>query len=270
MSKALLRYLENIQNDKPVNWPKVVPLLSGQLPSGTRLTDVVVLEKAGKKDLYRVRFKDGELLTDLLDRYRQGKTGRVGAALAGNSHRHKVSFGGLPIMDLSTGQYGLMVCAAKAVVQDPAAGHQALVLIENKELFYQPVVVLRELLALTGCRSEDALLVLGNGKEVTNSYFRHWFDGFSRIDCLFDYDQAGLAMYDTLRRRHGAKLHFAMPSNLGEKAELFSLKPEKDEFAYALRLCEQYGFDDLATVFRHTSRFMEQETLLTLLDTYHV
>ncbi len=254
------RYLDKIDAGVPINWLA----FWARIPHPEKKKSDFTLEKSDG-NTYLVKFVSDKVRSEYEPK--MGSSARVVSSLYGDSHQAKVSYASLPCYLLGSDDFSLIVCSANEVIQCKQRFDDILV-IENKELFFnRPFVI--ELIESYSINSGSLLVVLGNGREVANSYFKPIFDKAEHVYCVLDYDLGGLTIYDSLVGLYGDKVKFSTYTDLKSIYGSFTYKCSPKLFTKAIMLCRKHGLVELEEAFRATSRFMEQEVLVDILVPSH-
>lgn len=258
------KYLDAIERGESVNYRtflKYVPL------KYHKKGHYFSLVKDGVGSKYFIEIIDEEVLKDLrLIANKRNSTDRLDAADLGDSHMNKVSINGFGVRDLVNDEYGLLVLSDDRNVFVPKiVSKENCVIIENREVFYS--ASLKVLLDAHGIEHDKCDVLLGNGNEVKNSYLSSFLWGrYENVYCLFDYDLAGVQMYELLSRRsrnYSTNVRFSMPLDLSlcQRSSLCK-KPVSHDFNKVLKLSLELGLMELHRNFLETSRFLEQEMIM--------
>lgn len=261
----LNKYLDAIERGDSVNIRSFLKYLPDAYCDNQR--EFFTLTKDGVGVNYFVAFKKSETLSELRDIATKRKVGgRLGATELGNSHKCKVSSNGFAMRSLKYDVYSLVVVNnnSQSFLPDIAVNKKC-VIIENREVFYSDD--LAALLLEHGIDGTEYDVILGNGGEVRNTFLAGYLERrYGEVQCLFDYDLAGIQMYGSLVSSISNKdvsITFALPKNPDlYKRPSDSKKPKSSDFHKALKLALELNLIELHADLLKTSRFMEQEMLL--------
>lgn len=257
------RYLKKIEDGKPIPWGK----FWDSIPNHKKDRADFTLEKAGKSDKYFVTFVSSEAQ----EKYaiKQGSSPRVSATLNGNSHKEKVSFASLVYYTLDASEFEVILASDKLGITQAPRPFVDVIVIENKEVFFNRST-LGLLLELHNAAPTQPLVVLGNGKEIANSLLTPVLGKASKIYCFVDYDLGGLAIFDSLVNLYDDRVEFCLYPEPEALSPYLIKKPDKDNFRKAIDLCHKHKLTELKNLLLLSSRFMEQESFLDLMEKTHV
>jgi len=259
---SLTRYLNQIRQGTPINYPAFLKLLPQAV--ARRQAEVFATEKVAA-NRWQVTCLDEAVLAEL-ESLAATPDSRVAAARQGNSHRHitdatflLVYHEGLPDARPD------VVCLSPGRCLQGFTGKATALVVENEHNFAHAGAMLAFASACLGrdlgFASTD--VVLGGGNRITGALAVDWLGQYDQVLCAFDYDLGGLRMFDSLSRRLGAKAVFLQPQAWAPWHEAFRMSPESTaRYLQAIELAATLGFDNLADTFRQTGHFMEQEMVL--------
>jgi len=195
---------------------------------------------------------------------------RLQATEMGDSHLVRVSFGFVLVYHgaLTDNRPDVVYLEQGSYLQ----GYQAkkrLLIIENEENFFQPVLMLRLAEKFTNQQFdlENTDVALGCGGRVISKLALSWYQQYNEILCLFDYDAAGLKMYQTLKAKLGEHVQFLQPQSYSDYEQYFKMQPKShSQLVTCINLAEKLGFTGLSKTVRKHRKFMEQEMLLLEID----
>lgn len=261
---SVFEYLNKINAGKPIN----MEAFRKALPSDVRedLYSYFVVEPYSAR-LSTVQFTSTSVADQLMYRFTPSDS-RIEASLKGSSHDHGVEAGYLLMYTEDGNRYApkVVVMAENQVYFDGASFKNQVLIIENEENFFHYRKMMQY---ASDCQGYEISLkntdvVFAGGNRVTKQIIANWIRcTYSRVICALDYDLGGLLIYKNLR---GVIPHaeFAKPSDCSVLAPYFTNEPESmPVLLRAMDLARNLGFQDLADTFQKTSRFMEQETLLS-------
>jgi hypothetical protein len=165
------------------------------------------------------------------------------------------------------------------LVQGQVQPKSQLLLIENESAFFAWQAVLRQanhmLMSMAASNALAAPLSLANtdivlaaGSKISSALVQPYLAQYQRIYCAFDYDVAGLSLFDALARRIAhwpapqPRLQLVVADDLAAYRYAFRAQPKQPSLlAQAIALAERYQWQGLAAMFQQTQHFAEQELL---------
>lgn len=137
------------------------------------------------------------------------------------------------------------------------------VLIENQDCFFRYEKFLK--LFVEQLPNGPFDVIFSAGSQILDKRFKRYLEKYERLYCLFDYDYAGLAIFQNISSTISSHCHFLLPDESYEIDQLFTFKPiSTNHYLRALNLANVLNLPALATSFENSKKFMEQEALLTL------
>lgn len=261
----LQKMLLHIEQGKPVHYQKLLQLLPPAFYQQRQQLFKVNSRGAGK---WLVQVADAALFAQL-KQSAAAPADRITASWQGNSHQAPTSHSFLlvyhdqltvprPDIVLATG--GDTVALSYGFVCKPA-----LVLIENEENFFAYPQVLQlssQMLAqpfsLSGCD-----VALAAGSRIGSALLTPFLQQYQQIWCAFDFDAAGLEIFDHLKKRYGAAVQLVCPPDLTPWQHGFRASAKPAQLEKALALAEHHQLFGLTAAFRQYKAFLEQEIFLT-------
>ncbi len=259
---SLRFYLKQIESGKPIDFPRLLACLPADYKHQGQ--DIFAGEKVSA-NRWRVSILD-EVAFKVLQGLSAKPLNRLHAGRLGDTHKVATSATCLLVYHagLTDPRPDVVYLDETRSVQGFTSKKQLLI-IENEENFFQYRKMLESLNWMLGSQWEltEFDLVLGSGNKVTARLHYQWLEQYNKIYCAFDFDLGGLTMFATLHKQLGDKVELVGPKDYTRWLPLFRKKPETtDKWIKAMVLAEQLGFEELASAFRRTSKFMEQEVLL--------
>ncbi|MBD3640489.1 MAG: hypothetical protein HUJ18_05780 [Marinobacter sp.] len=255
-------YLEKIRRGQPINYEAFLRKLPADIRRKHR--DIFRPEKVSGNG-WVVHILVPSVFAEL-EQSSAAPVSRAHAAEQGDSHRHGTGHSFLLVYrkGLASDRPDTVVVSESGVDCGFPLKSSAMV-IENEENFFE----YRRMLAFaSACENaslglENCDVVLGGGNRITRRACMAWLNRYQRVYCAFDYDAGGLQMFATLAGYLGEKASFVYPGDLERWLPKFRKAPANTErFTRAIQLAEDLGFSSLATAFRETGKFMEQEMIL--------
>lgn len=259
---SLKANLARIQAGTPINYRQFLKQLPADLAQ--RHSRLFRSEKVAN-NLWLVTCLDDSVLAALEARATT-PVSRRGAAGQGDSHRARVTTGFVLVMhdQLPDARPEVVKLSLGQCLQSFTSKRQVLV-VENEENFAHCDTMLDFAAQCTGAAVSLANtdLVLGAGNRITSELSVNWLSRYDQVLCGFDYDLGGLRMFRTLRQRLGDKAVFVQPAHWPDWHSQFIKTPATTErLLKAIELAESLELTSLATAFRQTRHFMEQEMIL--------
>ncbi|MDY6815631.1 MAG: hypothetical protein SV598_07110 [Pseudomonadota bacterium] len=258
----LKQYLQKIRRGQPINYEAFLR----RLPEAVRRKhrDIFRPEKVSGNG-WVVHVLDPSAFAEL-EQSSASPVSRAHAAEQGDSHRHGTGHSFLLVYreGLASDRPDTVVVSESGA--DCGFGLQpSAMVIENEENFfeYQRMLAFASACENTSLGLENCDVVLGSGNRITRRACMAWLNRYQRVYCAFDYDAGGLQMFATMAGYLGEKASFIQPRNLESWHPKFRKAPANTErFTRGIQLAEGLGFSSLATAFRETGKFMEQEMIL--------
>jgi hypothetical protein len=140
-----------------------------------------------------------------------------------------------------------------------------LLLIENEENFfrYPQVLSLCAQMLAQPFSLQSCDVALAAGSRIGSALLTPLLTGYQLIYCAFDFDSAGLEVFDHLQKRYGDKVRFVVPPDLMPWLDGFRAEPKSaTQLQRAVELADQHQLFGLAQALLSKKRFLEQEVLL--------
>jgi hypothetical protein len=260
----LQKMLLHIEQGKPVNYQKLLQLLPPAFYQQRQQLFKVNSRGAGK---WQVQVADAALFAQL-KQSALAPADRITASWQGDSHQAPTSHSFLLVYhdQLSHDRPDLVLAAGGNTVSlsYDFTAKPALVLIENEENFFAYSQVLRlssQMLAkpfsLSCCD-----VALAAGSRIGSALLTPFLQQYQQIWCAFDFDAAGLEIFDHLHKRYGTAVQLVCPPELTPWQHGFRANAKPAQLEKALALAEQHRLFGLAAAFRQHKAFLEQEILL--------
>ena len=258
---TLRQYLIQIKSGRTINFSRFISLLPESYDKQKYELFNITLQAPQK---WLVSCSD-ETLTEI-ERLAEKPNTRLQATEMGDSHLVRVSFGFILVYHeaLTDNRPDVVYFEQGSYLQ----GYQAkkrLLIIENEENFFQPALMLRLAEKFSNKQFDLANtdVALGSGGRVTSKLAVSWYQQYNEILCLFDYDAAGLKMYQTLKAKLGEHVQFLQPQSYSEYEQYFKMQPKShSQLVMCINLAEKLGFTGLSKTVKKHRKFMEQEMLL--------
>ena len=265
----LLKYLQNVQQGKAVNYQKLLALLP---PAFYQRRTELFKVKASGAGKWQVSIAD-PVLFDALLQSAGAPADRITASLQGDSHRVQTSHCYLlmyhdsvqtprPEVVLATGSPQGDGQAQLSLGFSPKS---VLLLIENEENFfrYPQVLFLCEQMLAQPFSLSRCDVALAAGSRIGSALLTPLLAAYQQIYCAFDFDSAGLEVFDHLQKRYGDKVRFVVPPDLSPWLDGFRAEPKSTtQLQRAVELADQHQLFGLAQALLSKKRFLEQEVLL--------
>jgi len=260
----LQKLLLHIEQGKPVNYQKLLQLLPPAFYQQRQQLFKVNSRGAGK---WQVQVADAGLFAEL-KQSAATPADRITASWQGDSHQAPTSHSYLLVFhdQLPHGRPDLVLASGNTSVQ-LSYGFQAkptLILIENEENFF----AWRQVLTLTGQMLAQPFtlaqcdVALAAGSRIGSALLTPFLQQYQQIFCAFDFDAAGLEIFDHLHKRYGTKVTLVCPPDLTPWQHGFRASAKPAQLDKALALAEQHHLFGLVAAFRQHKAFLEQEILL--------
>lgn len=268
----LQKYLQQIQAGKAVNYQKLLALLPPAFYQQRARLFKVKASGAGK---WQVSIADAQLFAALIQSA-ETPADRVTASWQGDSHQALTSHcyllvyhqalpaatgAGLSRPDLvlagadSQGQLG---------ISQGFVSQSQLLLIENEENFFR----FPEVLALCGQMLAQPLtlaqtdVALAAGSRIGSALLSPFLQQYTQVWCAFDFDAAGLEIFDHLHKRYGDKVRLVCPPDLTPWLDYFRAQAKPAQLDKAVQLADQHRLYGLSQALLTRKLFLEQEVLL--------
>jgi hypothetical protein len=268
----LKKYLQQIRAGKPIHYQKFLQLLPPGFYQRKAELFKVRATGAGK---WQLTVLDPQLFAQLCDSA-ESPASRVTASLQGDSHRACTSHSYLLVFHsaLCSDRPDLVVSrSAPDGTTQLSLGFtpkQQALLIENEENFFSYPLVLQlatRMLAQPFSLA-DTDVIFAAGSRISAALLQPLLAQYAHLYCAFDYDAAGLETFDTLHKRHGAKVQLLTAPDLTTWLGGFVHKPKQpQQLLKAIALAEKHHLYGLVDAFSRSQRFLEQEVLLQPLRT---
>jgi hypothetical protein len=141
---------------------------------------------------------------------------------------------------------------------------KTLLLIENEENFFR----FREVLALCSQMLADTLtpaqtdVALAAGSRIGSALLSPFLQQYTQVWCAFDFDAAGLEIFDHLHKRYGDKVRLVCPPDLTPWLEHFRAQAKPAQLDKAVQLADHHRLYGLSQALLTRKLFLEQEVLL--------
>ncbi len=141
---------------------------------------------------------------------------------------------------------------------------KTLLLIENEENFFR----FREVLALCGQMLADTLtpaqtdVALAAGSRIGSALLSPFLQQYTQVWCAFDFDAAGLEIFDHLHKRYGDKVRLVCPPDLTPWLDYFRAQAKPAQLDKAVQLADHHRLYGLSQALLTRKLFLEQEVLL--------
>lgn len=265
----LLKYLQNIQQGKAINYHKMLALLP---PAFYQRRTELFKVKASGAGKWQVSIGDPVLFQALLQSA-ELPADRVTASLQGDSHRVQTSHSYLliyhaacplprPDLVLATGSPS---GDGQVTLNLGFTPKSTLLLIENEENFFrfQQVLALCSTMLAQSFALASCDVALAGGSRIGSALLSPLLQSYQHIYCAFDFDSAGLEIFDHLQKRLGDRVRFVVPPDLTPWLDGFRAEPKSTaQLDKALALADQHRLFGLAQALLSKKRFLEQEVLL--------
>lgn len=261
----LKQYLDKIKMGSPINFTRFINLLPSSY-SKQKHNVFSCLLKAPQKWIVTC---SPAVLEDL-EQLAKKPENRIEAAAMGDSHQVSVSSGFLLVyhQNLQDSRPDVVYLEQDKYLQG-FQPKKRLLIVENEENFFLPISMLKlaSLLANQQLDFSNTDIVLGSGARATSKLALAWYQQYNHILCAFDYDMAGLKMYQMLKVKLDGQVHFLQPQNYDQYSSHFKMKPKSHpQLIDCIQLAKQLGFLALAETIKKQRKFMEQEMLLLEMD----
>ena len=228
MSAVRLRkYLENIDNQKPVNliaFRRMVGSLN--LNHRFNLSDIESKKAEGAK--YFITHIHPDLLDNLRQYAAHAGSDRISAACQNNSHSHKVVGSYLLVVQsahsLSSGCHPIVVLfdeQGRTIYPSPALDRcraKNAVLIENRQLLIQWRQTIAFLQSHCGFACNDFDVIFAAGNEISNSFHKQYLSRYQKLYFCFDIDLGGVVIAKNLiNLLPDCNYEFVMPMDINDR-----------------------------------------------------
>lgn len=260
---SIHNYLSKIEAAQPINFQVLRNRLLDAGYERAEISSTFSTKKYGKSN-YTIEVLDLKAFQAMQNRFRpSGDTGRVGAALDGDSHKVRVSESMLVLRSAQHPHPVVAISSAGAWIVPRQLGKIG-VIVENLENFLRADETLLFAAALLGIDQTEIELIFGSGNQVTNVLNGSVLGTFSRLYCMFDVDMGGLRMFASLRAMLPANPPtFLYPpdveQHLLKSRYPLSAQQRQDVIQYRHLSPET---DQLIVLMRSSNQMLEQETYL--------
>lgn len=260
----LASYLQAIKAGKLMNFSALVKELTKKsVPQST--IDRCFMAELLKQQKYRVHIVDEVGFNELYERFfSDAINSRTAAALAGNSHRTKVS-GSYLLLRRSQHTQPVVVWFEGGSFHCPVVQSRIAILVENLEN-YISIDQLPILLNRCGISIDinQADIIYASGNRVTNKLHQPFLQQYKQIFCLFDVDLGALKMYQSLHLLlSSTELRFLYPLDIVKRLNVSERRMSATERANLLRYQGlSTDLDQLIRFMRNSGTKLEQETYL--------
>ena len=256
------KYLDRICSGEHINMHSFVKACKSNKIDLQKIQSVFDLHPClcGAKGMYFLKQKNEILFEQYFSRFcLEHNDLKVEAALRGNSKRGKINGGALHLLEHYQHTSGISLIFRNGDCEVPIAIKPNLLIVENLNL----------LLSLT---PEDVYpleldkynIIWGHGNEVTNSQFTSFLNQYQRIDCFFDYDLAGVKMFQNLERATTCSVHFYQHPRLGELLEEFGISLKEKDYLTLFRYVGNKQSDPVIALMQKYGNWLEQEIIQAL------
>lgn len=263
----LKKYLQHIKEGKAVHYSKLLQLLPPGFYQRRSELFKVKVTGAGK---WQVTVLD-QALFEQLWQSALAPQDRQTASLQGNSHQAVTSYCYLllyhnalpdvrPDLVLASTEQNGAVCVTQAYQPKTK-----LLLIENEENFfcYPKVLQLATQMLAQPFRLDNCDVALAAGSRIGSALLTDWLMQYQEIYCAFDFDAAGLEVFDSLKKKYGDKVQFVAAPDLTPWLSGFKCLPkQQSHLDKAIQLAAKHRLFGLEAAFSQTKHFLEQEVLL--------
>lgn len=261
----LAKLLQQIEQGKPVNYHKLLQLLPPVFYQQRSVLFKVNSRGAGK---WQVQIADPTLFA-LLKQSAQAPQDRVTASLQGDSHQVSTSHCFLLLYHaaLTHDRPDVLLAGGGGSEISLSYGFDCktrLLLIENEENFfaYPKVLQLCSQMLAQPFSLADTDVALAAGSRIGSALLTPFLQQYQQIWCAFDFDAAGLEIFDHLHKRYGTAVQLVCPPDVSPWQSGFRSIAKPAQLAKAIMLAEQHGLYGLAQMFSARKAFLEQEVLL--------
>ncbi|EKO3425299.1 hypothetical protein NTK89_001285 [Vibrio fluvialis] len=191
---------------------------------------------------------------------------RVAASSLGRSHDFPSNFAHILVLNSSTDLLVPFVVVSdhKGFKTDGKLNGKRAVLIENIESFYR----YKEFLELIGhaTLAEDSDIIFGAGNQICHHLNKPFLSAYEEIYCAQDVELGGLIIYKSLKKSFPL-CEWLAPVDWGLFQNKFKLKPKSSaHLAKAIELARDLGLNSEADLMNTTRLFLEQESLLPVIQ----
>ena len=255
----IYQYLQKIEAGKAVNAIKFGRLLENE---GLKLTDLGPLKHI-KLDNYTVSNINRDTLHTWLVRF-SAPTSRVDASRRMlDSHKHRTSssyFIGKKLDGLHEDIVIKCTDSLLTIGNSTQLDIKELVLIENSDCYSASDRFLSNMGFIQDL--SRYLAIWSSGNSITHPNAIRFLGQFEKIHYCPDYDLAGLEIYETLHKKLGEKIIFAMPNNLIEY-KAFCKKPiDQKHYVSALEKATKLNFQPMVALLTEGMGVLEQEVII--------
>lgn len=195
--KKIKRYLENIENNKPINLSKFFKVVDALSLETSRASDDVKAYKHSG-DLYIVTEIEAKLKEELYLLTSSNDWDREGLAQQNRSHDANVD-GSFIIFRSSNHLPALItICGNGEVLSDIKQQKQAL-LIENRQNFLKINETMKFIKEYTNTNLSPELdIIFTEGNAISNALHEPFLSGYEHLSLLLDFDLGGLTIAKNL------------------------------------------------------------------------
>ena len=264
----LSKLLQHIEQGKPVNYHKLLQLLPPVFYQQRSQLFKVSSRGVGK---WQVQIADAQLFA-LLKQSALAPADRVTASLQGDSHQVSTSHCYLLLYHdaLSAARPDVLLAGGGGSEIKLSYGFtpkKTLLLIENEENFfaYPTVLQLASQMLAQPLSLSNTDVALAAGSRIGSALLTPFLQQYTQIWCAFDFDAAGLEVFDHLVKRYGKAVQLVCPPDLSPWQSGFRVAAKPAQLDKAVQLANQHALYGLAEMFSSRKAFLEQEVLLTAL-----
>lgn len=223
----LKKYLDNIDNNKPVNlvaFRKLVEALN--INHRFILSDIQSKRDRGQQ--YLITHINPNLLQNLQQYASHIGSDRISAACENNSHNHKVIGSYLLAIQsahLTTATHHPIVllfddkgCTTYPNPQSEKLRAKNALLIENRQLLIKWQQTVAFLKSHCGFDCTDFDIIFGAGNEISNSFHKTYLEQYQKLYFCFDVDLGGVIIAKNLiNLLPTTEYEFVMPADINER-----------------------------------------------------
>ena len=263
----LKKYLQQIKDGKSVHYTKFLQLLP---PGFYQRRSELFKVKATGAGKWLLTVQDEQLFEQLWQSA-LAPADRQTASLQGNSHQAVTSYCYLLLYHnaLQSPRPDLVLASTNpdgsANISQGYQPKNSLLLIENEENFfcYPKVLQLTNQMLAMSLSLENCDVALAAGSRIGSALLTDWLAQYHQIYCAFDFDAAGLEVFDTLQKKYGDKVQFVVAPDLTPWLGGFKYQPkQKTQLEKAIALAAKHRLFGLEAAFLQSKHFLEQEVLL--------
>lgn len=264
LSVQLNNYLQKIDKNLPINYPKFLSLIR-ELKLPTEIGKDSFSTRKIKGDLYQVQILSSEL-KDLLQKMAGlNKDSRISLATQNLSHFQKTS-GSLMLVRKAKEHPFVIVFDGVVSFHKPAhySPGTTCLIIENLENFLQIDKTLESLKNFLPSDMSSLEIVFADGMAVANSYHGNYFSKFNKILLFLDLDLGGLNIAIAIHRLiPEAVIEFIIAPNTPKVLEDVALLQSPETLKKIEALGQEHPFiSDAAKLICKNRKTIEQEAFL--------